>query len=569
MSRTHTVTTRGPALALLTLGLLASGAATAAEPFYSPPGELVPGSGKGRVDYTVYTPGMRYPIEEGPSFPNSQVWGVGGSQGPAGSQCDAKNFSYPWHDNYCETRSWDMPLCPAGTGHQGQDIRAKTCEKGIHWTVANMPGTVTNIQDQPGDYALYVTGADGTRWDYLHGEAGIVALGQKVAKGDHLEKVSNNFGGTPTSIHLHFNIKQDVAGYGFVYVSPYMSLVEAYKDLMGLGSKPPQGAFDAAACDTLRGWAQDPDDPEAAVQAILYFDGLPSDPDNVGVELTADVHRDDLCDKLGSCAHGFEIEMPMSLRDGLEHTIHVFAADDGDGSAVEIEASPQSVTCAPPPVPEGVRRWVVSPEVLAAWQLSPFWDLAKLADAQVAALPIGPSIEAAPALARADDGSPDTWLIDQGLRRRIPTPEIAARWGFDLEAAAIWPAAELAALGEGTDVRAEPFMVKGSSPQFFLLDDVQCKPGDPSPLCAPSSGSTGGADTGSSSGDAPGSSSGTASGSGSSSNSGSGDDASATEALPPGYGQESDEGCGCRSGGTFGPGVLVLMVPALRRRRRA
>ena len=78
-------------------------------------------------------------------------------------------------------------------------------------------------------------------------------------------------------------------------------------------------------------------------------------------------------------------------------------------------------------------------------------------------------------------------------------------------------------------------------------------------------------DTGSSSGDAPGSSSGAASGSGSgsSSNSGSGDDASATEALPPGYGQESDEGCGCRSGGTFGPGVLVIMVPALRRRRRA
>jgi len=117
----------------------------AGEPFYAPVGELVPGSGEGAADATVYAPGMRYPVRDAPSYPNSQVWGHGGSEGPGGSQCDAENFSYPWHDNYCETRSWDMPLCPSGVGHQGQDIRASTCDNAVHPYVASRAGTVTSL----------------------------------------------------------------------------------------------------------------------------------------------------------------------------------------------------------------------------------------------------------------------------------------------------------------------------------------------------------------------------------------------------------------------------------------
>jgi hypothetical protein len=106
------------ALALASLGT--SSVASAADPFaYDPPGQLVNGSGKGRVDMNVYAPGIRFPIASGPAFANSQVWGHGGNEG-TGGQCDKENFSYPWHDNYCETRSWDMPLCPGGQGHQGQ-----------------------------------------------------------------------------------------------------------------------------------------------------------------------------------------------------------------------------------------------------------------------------------------------------------------------------------------------------------------------------------------------------------------------------------------------------------------
>src|SRR4029079_7358837 len=50
--------------------------ALAADTFsYRPAGELVPGSGMGRVDATIYAPDMLFPIEDVPDFANSQVWG--------------------------------------------------------------------------------------------------------------------------------------------------------------------------------------------------------------------------------------------------------------------------------------------------------------------------------------------------------------------------------------------------------------------------------------------------------------------------------------------------------------
>jgi Peptidase family M23 len=223
----------------------------AAETFtHEPPGKLVPGSGTGREDSKVYAPDMRFPMETGPAYANSQVWGHGGNSGPKNtSQCDEENFSYPWHDNYCESRSWDMPLCPSGTGHQGQDIRAATCEKDVHWVVAVVDGTITNV----GSYSVYLTAADGTRYDYLHMSNVQVKEGDSVKKGERVGKVSNQFGGEATTVHLHFNIRQNVNGVGSVYVPGYMSLVGAYDRL--LNPTPP--VPDA-------GPAKPPEEPEPA-----------------------------------------------------------------------------------------------------------------------------------------------------------------------------------------------------------------------------------------------------------------------------------------------------------------
>lgn len=240
------------ALASAADGGVADASAAGAGTFtYDPPGQLVPDSGKGRVDLNVYAPAMRFPIESGPAFANSQVWGHGGNNG-TGTQCDKENFSYPWHDNYCETRDWDMPLCPGGHGHQGQDIRAASCKPGVHPTVAVDDGTITSV----GSYSVYLTTADGTRFDYLHMQDVAVTEGQKVKRGDPMGKVSNQFGGSATTVHLHFNIRQNVAGVGSVYVPGYLSLVKSYETLLGLD--PPDAGPPPAA---------PPRDPAPTVQA--------------------------------------------------------------------------------------------------------------------------------------------------------------------------------------------------------------------------------------------------------------------------------------------------------------
>ncbi len=215
---------------------LGSADASADDFTYNPPGQLVSGSGSGRVDDTVFVPGMQYPIEVAPSYPNSQVWGRGGSQGSGGGQCDAENYSYPWSDNYCETRQWDVPLCPGGKGHQGQDIRPSTCEKDLHWVVSAEAGEVTQI----GSYSVYVISADGTRHRYLHmnPERLEVEVGDQVERGQRLGLVSNAFNGTPTTIHLHYDIFQTVEGVGASYVPTYMSLVRSYEELIGQPAVP-------------------------------------------------------------------------------------------------------------------------------------------------------------------------------------------------------------------------------------------------------------------------------------------------------------------------------------------
>ena len=199
---------------------------------YQPPGQLVEGSGQGREDFTVYVPGMRFPIEEAPAYANSQVWGHGGMNGPGGGQCHEENYSYPWWDNYCETRSWDVPMCPTGNGHQGQDIRPRTCQDDLYWAVAAEDGAITNI----GSYSVYLQGDSGTLHRYLHMSPSsvTVSVGDRVTRGQRLGRVSNAFGGTPTTIHLHYDINQYVAGHGNTYVSPYMSLVRSYEELLGV-----------------------------------------------------------------------------------------------------------------------------------------------------------------------------------------------------------------------------------------------------------------------------------------------------------------------------------------------
>lgn len=203
---------------------------------HEPAGALHPGSGTGATDPTIWAPGMRFPMEAAPAYANSQVYGYGGYQAPGpGGQCDSRNYAYPWRDNFCESRSWTNGMCPSGKGHQGQDIRPATCEKKVHAVLAAEAGTVTTI----GSYTVFIQGTSGRIYRYLHMDmAGVRALiheGQSVARGQKIGTVSADFGGSATTIHLHFEIKAPVTSggsTGVVFVPVYSSLVDSYNRLL-------------------------------------------------------------------------------------------------------------------------------------------------------------------------------------------------------------------------------------------------------------------------------------------------------------------------------------------------
>ncbi len=206
---------------------------------YLPVGELLPSSGPGFIDETVYRTSIAFPTED-PVYLNSQVYrfggGLGSVNGMNGAQCDTRNYEYPWQDTFCEKRDRNQPLCPGG-GHEGLDIRPHSCAKNVHWAVAAEDARVIDVRRH---WVTLQTDA-GTIYNYLHLNMGelAVAEGQQIAKGERIGKISNDFfksDGTvvPTTTHLHFEMYENyVAEPGdeplFTKVNPYMTLVAAYE----------------------------------------------------------------------------------------------------------------------------------------------------------------------------------------------------------------------------------------------------------------------------------------------------------------------------------------------------
>lgn len=200
----------------------------AGEQYYMVPGELEPGSGTGYKDDTLYFPDMQFPLQ-GDAYLNSQVHRPGGQK--PGNQCAEINYKYPWRDNYCESRQWSMPMCPAGHGHQGQDIRPATCKRDTHWAVAVEDGLIAQV----GKYSVTLQTPKGTMYRYLHLNMNKLAIREsdRVKKGQKIGLVSNYFNGTPTTIHLHFEAKDTIQYKGNsqrLFLPVYSSLVHSYKN---------------------------------------------------------------------------------------------------------------------------------------------------------------------------------------------------------------------------------------------------------------------------------------------------------------------------------------------------
>lgn len=255
---------------------------------FFPPGDLIPdtvyGGPSGPVgstgienpDMVVVSPDMRFPFQTGPAFANSQVFMYGGagrdafatspgnipapwSGHPAPkspyAQGDPRNYDYPWRDNFCETRNYDTADCPAGKGHQGQDIRGSTCDNNSHVIVAAEDGVIAYV----GRVELNIIGAEtGINYRYLHMRRPLDpglgcnfendgCRGVAVTKGQVLGIMSNFSAYSSatdsyaynTTAHLHFEMwasewerinRRNAGGVGAIAL--YADLVRAYNDLL-------------------------------------------------------------------------------------------------------------------------------------------------------------------------------------------------------------------------------------------------------------------------------------------------------------------------------------------------
>jgi GH25 family lysozyme M1 (1,4-beta-N-acetylmuramidase) len=290
---------------------------------------------------------------------------------------------------------------------------------------------------------------------------------------------------------------------GNVDVDMFNGTMEQLQALASPPNKAPQGWLDVAACDHIGGWAQDPDAPDQPLDVHLYFDSSPGDPNAQAFAVHADIHRDDLCQAIGSCNHGFSVPPPRALLDGKPHTVRAFGIDTAGGNNPLLSGSPQTFQCDPPAPPvdalHGIKRWIPSPDVFAAWRFDWFRDLAHEPDALVASFPDGPDVPAAPQVVQADDGTPEVWVIDSGVRRHVINPDSLSAWRFDGPGTVvITPAAQVYQYPKGTDLPATPFVFASpSDPKVYILD----VPLQPESAGSGGSGGAGGSATTGSGGD--------------------------------------------------------------------
>ncbi len=252
-----------------------------------------------------------------------------------------------------------------------------------------------------------------------------------------------------------------------------------------LPDSPPKGYLDSAACTAVTGWSQDPDTPKKSINVHVYFDGKAGASGATGIKTTANVSRQDLCGPLGSCNHGFSLDPPRGLLDGNPHPVYAYGIDSAGGPNKLLTNSPKTLDCPPPAAPllpaQGVLRHVTDPTVFSAWQFSYTYDVAHYPDSTVSSYPVGPDWPATPTVVQADDGTPEVWVIDGMVRRHVTNPASLKAWR--LGSVETWPAAQVYSYPQAVDFRPEPFLVMGSGPAVYVLDD---------PLAPPSAGGAGG-----------------------------------------------------------------------------
>ena len=243
--------------------------AVSADFTYRPSGDIIARSGArnrgGHADHVVYSQ-IRFPLAKAPVLISSQQFG---RRKPGGY-----SSVYPWRDNFCEARSFQVWQCAAGFGHQGQDIRPapcptnndgnSACHPRKHAVVAVRDAVVIRSPKQQAATLQVNTRTEHIRFRYMHMnpsslDADGIFNGRRVTEGEKIGVVSNYLDfPNGTSYHLHFDI-QVFTRDGWIWVNPYTTLIASYERLIRgrgheLGTDPPSAAAVAHALpqDVLR-----------------------------------------------------------------------------------------------------------------------------------------------------------------------------------------------------------------------------------------------------------------------------------------------------------------------------
>ena len=209
---------------------------------YRPSGDIIPNTGYrkqgGHPDVMAYAQ-IRFPLEKVPAFVHSQSYAKRDkNDGPT---------AYPWRDNFCESRSFEVWQCGGGYGHQGEDIRAADCppqgdgrtpcdpkQRGV--VAVRDAMVIRSSKDQAATLEIN-SRTEHVRFRYMHMNpqtmnADGLLNGRIVAEGEKIGVVSNYLDHPAgTSMHLHFDV-QVFTRDGWIWVSPYVTLVSAYERLI-------------------------------------------------------------------------------------------------------------------------------------------------------------------------------------------------------------------------------------------------------------------------------------------------------------------------------------------------
>jgi hypothetical protein len=217
-------------------------AARSADFGYRPSGDIIPNTGYrkqgGHPDPMAYAQ-IRFPLEKAPASVHSQSYARRDKgDGPT---------AYPWRDNFCESRSFEVWQCNGGYGHQGEDIRAADCpspgdarepcdpkQRGV---VAVRDAIVIRTSKDQAATLEVNSRTEHIRFRYMHMNpqalnADGVLNGRIVTEGEKIGVISNYLDHPAgTSMHLHFDV-QVFTRDGWIWVSPYATLVSAYERLI-------------------------------------------------------------------------------------------------------------------------------------------------------------------------------------------------------------------------------------------------------------------------------------------------------------------------------------------------